>query len=62
MTRKQADKLIEKAYYATCSGIQIGIMDIPRVFAYGRGRLVVDPDFEGLKTAIRAYVETIRKN
>ena len=62
LTRKQADKLIEKDYYATCGGIQIDIMDIPRVFACrarqaGRRRL-----FRGTEEAIRAYVETIRKN
>ena len=57
-----ADKLVEQAYYATCSGIQIGIMDIGKVFAFGRLKLETGEDFEALKASVRAYVETIRKN
>jgi hypothetical protein len=56
------DKLVERAYYATCSGIQIDIMDIGKVFAFGRLKLEAGEDFEALKASVRAYVETIRKN
>jgi hypothetical protein len=60
--KAQADKLVEQAYYATCRGIQINIMDIPKVFAYGRLKLEAGEDFEALKSSVRAYVETIRQN
>ena len=60
--KKAADDLISRAYYATCSGIQINIMDIPKVFAYGRTKLEAGEDFEALKSSVRAYVETIRQN
>jgi hypothetical protein len=58
------DNLISKAYYATCSGIQIDIMDIPKVYAFGRIKLEAGErdDFEALKSSIRNYVETIRRN
>jgi hypothetical protein len=60
--REAEDKLVEQAYYATCSGIQIDIMDIGKVYAFGRLKLEAGEDFEALKASVRAYVETIRKN
>ena len=62
LTKKQIDKTVERAYYATCSGIQIDIMDIGKVFTFGRGLVEDGADEEILKTGIRAFVETIRKN
>jgi hypothetical protein len=56
------DKIVERAYYATCSGIQVSILDIPKVFAFGRVKLDAGEDFEALKSSVRNYVETIRKN
>jgi len=58
----KADKIVEKAYYATCSGIQIDIMDIGKVFAFGRTKIEAGEDFPALCASVRAYVETIRKN
>lgn len=63
LTKKQIDKLVERCYYDTCSGIQINIMDISKVFAAGRAAYaegVTDPDELGAR--VRAFVETIRKN
>ena len=59
---KIADKRIETAYYATCRGIQIDIMEIGKVFDYGRLQIAQGVDDAGLASAIRAYVETIRHN
>lgn len=59
---KAADKRVEKAYYATCCGCVINMMDIPKVFAAGRKALADNPaitDAE-LGVAVRAYVDTIR--
>jgi hypothetical protein len=60
--RNRDDKLIEQAYYATCSGIQIDILDIPKVFEAGRAELARGTGYDALKLAVRAYVDTIRKN
>lgn len=59
---KKIDKRIEAAYYAVANGIQIDIMDIPKVFAVGRAFVADGVDDDTLKTMIAAYVDTIRKN
>jgi hypothetical protein len=60
---RDVDQLIERAYYATCSGIQIDIMDISKVFQHGRRLIEFDKvDKAGLERGIREYVETIRRN
>jgi hypothetical protein len=59
---KIAEKRVERAYYASCSGIQIDIMDIGKVFAFGQLKVAEGEDDAALAASIRAYVETIRKN
>ncbi len=59
MAQKKQDKQIEQVYYANCSGIQINMMDIPRVFDVGRRAIASGVD---LKQAIVAFVDSIRKN
>lgn len=53
---------IEQAYYATCSGIQINIFDIGKVFDHGHKLLDEGADETKLREGIRAFVETIRQN
>lgn len=65
MTKREANKIekrIERIYYATCSGVQIGIMDIGKVFAAGRAAVAEGVDDTVLGERIVAFVETIRKN
>jgi hypothetical protein len=62
LTKKATDKLVEAAYYATCSGIQIDIMDIGKVFKVGAAAVQRGERDEALGATVRAYVETIRKN
>lgn len=56
---KAIDQRIEAAYYRNCSGVQIDIMDIGRVFKAGRAALAAGQDVDA---AIVAFVQTIRKN
>jgi len=60
--QKAIDERVEQAYYATCHGVQIGIMDIGKVFDAGREALAGGADEEALRKAIVEFVETIRKN
>lgn len=68
MRRKQsraekiADRRIDEAYRRGCSGVQIDIMDIGKVFKAGYAAIDTGADDSELEKAIVAFVETIRKN
>lgn len=55
---------IERAYYASCSGIQISILDIGKVFEKGSALIAANPtiDDDALSQGIYDFVQTIRKN
>lgn len=59
---KAARRRVEAAYSATCSGVQIDMMDIPRVFAVGLKAIAEGADDATLQAAIVTFVATIRKN
>lgn len=56
---KQIDQRIEAIYYRTCSGIQIDILDISKIYRVGKTAILAGQDPE---PAIVAFVQTIRKN
>ena len=56
------DKRVERAYYATCSGVHIDIMDIGKVFEVGRRAIAEGKDDGEVALAICQFVATIRKN
>jgi predicted regulator of amino acid metabolism with ACT domain len=60
--QKSADIRIDNAYRAFCSGVQIDIMDIGKVFAVGRKSVEAGDDNAALAQKIIAFVETIRKD
>jgi len=60
--KKAAEGRVSKAYYATCSGIQIDMMDIPRVFAVGMHVIEHGGTDADLEQNVREFVEQIRKN
>ena len=59
---KLADRRIELVYRRWCSGVQIDIMDIGKVFAVGHKAIAEGADDAALERAIVAFVETIRRN
>ena len=65
MTKAQEKKLdnrVAKAYYRTCSGVQISVFDIGKVFKAGRDALLAGADEAGLEAAVVDIVASIRKN
>lgn len=60
IAKNKADKRINAAYISTCSGIQVNIMDISKVFAHGNKLIAEGADDAALAKGVRAFVETIR--
>lgn len=56
---KALDREIDKLYRENCSGIQIDIFDIPKVFAEARKARTEGRD---MKEAIVSFVNKVRKN
>ena len=56
---KALDREINKLYHENCSGIQIDIFDIPKVFAVARKARAEGRD---MKEAIISFVNSVRKN
>jgi hypothetical protein len=61
IAKNEADKRIERAYTAGCKNVEIDIMDIGKVFAYGTGQIAMGADDAKLQAGIIEFVETIRK-
>ncbi len=59
---KAARRRVEQVYYANCSGIQIDMMDIPKVFDVGLKAIAEGADDAVLQATIITFVESIRKN
>lgn len=59
---KAIDVRIERAYGSACQGVQINILDIPKVFDEGRRALAAGADDAALEEAIKAFVAKIRQN
>jgi hypothetical protein len=58
---KAIDRLVESAYYRTCNGVAINIMDIDKMFDVGRAAILAGADKAALETAIVQFVSTICK-
>lgn len=57
---KQRDATIERLYRQRCSGIEINIMDISKVFKVGHAAIAAGLDDSAVGDAIYDFVQTIR--
>jgi hypothetical protein len=60
--QKKVETRIERVYRATCTGIEISVFDISKVFAVGQKAIAEGVDDAVLGERIKTFVETIRKN
>jgi hypothetical protein len=58
--QKKIDDRIERAFNASCKGVQINIMDIGKVFEVGRLAVAEGADDAMLAAKIRGFVDTIK--
>lgn len=56
---KAIDKRIERAYYATCSGIPINVMDISKVFKHGAAQVAAGATDLELQISLLDFVRGI---
>jgi hypothetical protein len=63
-TTERNDRRINHLYGQRCSGIQINIMDITKVFKAGQAAIAANPAIndDELGDAILKFVQTIRQN
>lgn len=62
LSSKAIDRRINAAYTATCSGIQVNIMDLQKIFDVGKASILNGDNDDQLCIKIRALVERIRFN
>ena len=56
MTSKQLDAAIEQAWYKQADGVQVGIMDIPKIFKDVKKHVTAGGTIaDGVDIAIQAY-------
>jgi len=56
----KSEKRIERAYYAGCTGVQINVMDIGKVFKQGHVLISGGADDDALQAGLVAFVETLK--
>ena len=59
---KANEKRVEQAFYTSCSGVQVNIMDLSKITREGLRLIETGADDEHLANGVRTYVDTIRKN
>jgi hypothetical protein len=65
MTKKQKklnEQRISRIYGQRCSGVQVNVMDLGKVFKVAEDGIAAGMGDEALGNVIAAFVETIRKN
>lgn len=59
---KAAEKKVEAIYYKNCSGVEINIMDIGKIFKVGLTSIAEGDDDAATTKKIVDFVNTIRSN
>jgi hypothetical protein len=60
--KKINENRIQAAYQAGCSGIQVNLMDIGKIFKVGETAIAEGADDAVLQQRIRTFVDSIRQN
>jgi sortase (surface protein transpeptidase) len=60
IAKNKVAKRIEAAFYATCQGVQIPIMMIPKIFREGEALIRAGASEEELKAGLAEYVQMIK--
>jgi hypothetical protein len=56
---RDLDRIVEQAYYRTCPGMAISVMEIPALFRVGREAILRGADKAELERVVKAFAETI---
>ena len=59
---KATDARIDRIYSKRCSGIQVNVMDLGKIFDHARKIAATGADDAALGDSLLAYVNIIRKN
>jgi len=60
--QKAQDRLIEAIYYRHAQGVQISILDIPKVYAAGRAAIAAGGDLDAVRAAVVGAVDALRRS
>lgn len=62
VSKKAMEKRVDAAYYATCNGIQVNMMDLPKIKKVGMDAVAAGVTEDELRAKIWSFVESIRTN
>jgi hypothetical protein len=62
LSKKAVERKVSELYAQSCSGIQVSIFDLGKIMKVGEASVLAGDSDELVKSKLRAFVETIRKN
>lgn len=62
MEKRRIERRIQEAYTRSCSGVQVPIMETPKIWRAAQAAIALGVDDAGLEKAITDYVAKVRMN